>query len=670
MLQTIINNRYKIVKVLGEGGFGKTFLTEDTHLPSGRRCVIKQLKPVTENPQIYKMVQDRFQREAAILEDLGNSNNRIPNLYAYFAEQGQFYLVQEYIEGKTLTEKVHTEGVMSESAVREILKSLLYVLNFVHSRHIIHRDIKPDNIILRDADNIPVLIDFGAVRESMGTIVNSQGNPTSSIVIGTPGFMPPEQAAGRPVYSSDLYSLAITMIYLLTGRMPQELQTDPRTGEIMWHQYAMNVSPSLRMVLDKAIAYHPGDRYPTAKDMIDALQSPTVNNYVAPTEPSPQYNTPALPNPGGYSPPPTVINPGGQPPQHIQPVVTPLGSNPNWSGGSYNPQQYVSPAATTNSGWLGGGGTFNTNVPVPPEIQGWNWGAFLMSPLWSITNQVWIGLLSWVPYVGIPMPFVLGAKGNTWAWRSRQWRSIEDFKAHQRAWTKAAIILYSCLGALGVLIVALAFIGASISEQDNSDTPVATPTQVSPTPSEPSTSSSSNSSSSSTSTSGTTTGNFRPVVIGNLQTYSYDTGLFSIDVPQGWNLRDNSNANEVIIYWLDPTENGLIQVNVFNTENTPTQEELTNILKRFINKFESEPDFRMDQPVRQNDGSVRITWSYTAKSGNASGSLTANSFIKSQGDKISIDSYIVPSEQYKELLPTVNQVIASYKLNASAPLKK
>lgn len=93
-------------------------------------------------------------------------------------------------------------------------------------------------------------------------------------------------------------------------------------------------------------------------------------------------------------------------------------------------------------------------------------------------------------------------------------------------------------------------------------------------------------------------------------------------------------------------------------------------MKRFINKFESEPDFRMDQPVRQNDGSVRITWSYTAKSGNASGSLTANSFIKSQGDKISIDSYIVPSEQYKELLPTVNQIIASYKLNASAPLKK
>ncbi|MCP6757388.1 MAG: serine/threonine protein kinase [Fischerella sp. CENA71] len=671
MLQTIINNRYKIVKVLGEGGFGKTFLTEDTHLPSGRRCVIKQLKPVTENPQIHKMVQDRFQREAAILEDLGNSNNRIPNLYAYFAEQGQFYLVQEYVEGKTLTEKIHTEGVMSESAVREILKSLLYVLNFVHSKHIIHRDIKPDNIILRDADNVPVLIDFGAVRESMGTVVNSQGNPTSSIVIGTPGFMPPEQAAGRPVYSSDLYSLAITMIYLLTGRMPQELQTDPRTAEIMWHQYAMNVSPSLRTILDKAIAYHPGDRYPTAKDMIDALQSPAanpaVNNYVAPTEPSPQYNTPASPNPGGYSPPPTVINSRGQNPQHIQPVVTPVGSNPNWSGGnynSYNPQQSVSPAATTNSGFLGGGGTFNTNVPVPPEIQGWNWGAFLLSPLWSITNQVWIGLLSWVPYVNLPMPFVLGAKGNTWAWRSRQWRSIEDFKAHQRAWTKAGIIVYS---SFGVLIVLLAVIGGIASQQENSDTSQSTPTQVSPSPDE--SSSPSSSSSSSSSSSGTTT-NSQRLTIGDLKTYSYATGLFSIDIPEGWNLKDNSNANEVIIYWLDPTENALIQVNVFNTQNNPDQGELTDILKRFIQKFaEKEQDFTMEQPVRQKDGSVRITWSYTAKSGNSSISLTANSFIKSQEDKISIDSYIVPSEQYKELLPTVNQIIGSYKLNASVPLK-
>ncbi len=662
MLQTILNNRYKIVKVLAEGGFGKTFLTEDTHLPSGRRCVIKQLKPVTNNPQIYKMVQDRFRREAAILEDLGNSNNRIPNLYAYFSEQGNFYLVQEYIEGKTLTEKVHTEGVMSESSVREILKSLLYVLNFVHSRHIVHRDIKPDNIILRDSDGVPVLIDFGAVRESMGTVVNSQGNPTSSIVIGTPGFMPPEQAAGRPLYNSDLYSLALTMIFLLTGRMPQELPTDPRTAGVIWHQHAMNISPTLRTILDRAISYNPGDRYATAREMIDALQSPAAN-YVPPTAPVPQYNTPASPNQGEYhSPPPTIVNFGGHPPQNIQPGGHPSGQN---SSGNSNSPQYIPPATTANYGsdWVGGGGTFNTSIPIPPEIQGWNWGAFLMSGFWCLTNQVWIGLLSWIPYVNLVMVFILGAKGNTWAWRSRQWRSIEDFKAHQRAWAKAALIIYSSLTALTVLAI---FIAASNLPEENNSSETNQPTQ---TQQDSNSSQSSSDSPSTSSTSETETGTFQEVEIGNLQTYTYETGLFSIDIPQGWNIKDNSNSNEIIIYWLDNTENGLIQVNVFTTNNTPTQEELTNALKNFVTKFAgSESNFQTAQPVTQSDGSVRITWSYTTQIQGNSGTLTGNSFIKHQGDKISIDTYVVPDEQYKKLLPLINQIIGSYKLNASAPL--
>ena len=190
MLQMLLNNRYRIVKVIGEGGFGKTFLTQDTHLPSGRLCVIKQLKPVTDDPEIYRMIQDRFQREAIILENLGNDNNQIPKLYAYFSEQGEFYLVQEYIEGKTLTHKVYENGPLNEIFVVEILKNLLYVLNYVHGRQMIHRDVKPDNVILRDSDNVPVLIDFGAVRESMGTVANSQGNPTNSIIVGTPGYMP------------------------------------------------------------------------------------------------------------------------------------------------------------------------------------------------------------------------------------------------------------------------------------------------------------------------------------------------------------------------------------------------------------------------------------------------------------------------------------------------
>ncbi len=224
MTPTKLNNRYQVIRDIGAGGFGKTFLVEDTQMPTQRRCVAKQLKPVTTNPQIFQLLQDRFAREAAILEELGEGNTQIPRLYAYFEEDGQFYLVQEWIEGETLTHRVQNSGKLSESSVREILVSLLRVLEFVHGQRIVHRDIKPDNIILKNSDGIPVLIDFGAVKEAMGTVMNSSGNGTRSIVIGTPGFMPSEQAAGRPVYSSDLYSLGLTAIFLLTEKWPQELQ--------------------------------------------------------------------------------------------------------------------------------------------------------------------------------------------------------------------------------------------------------------------------------------------------------------------------------------------------------------------------------------------------------------------------------------------------------------
>ncbi len=106
MTPTLLNNRYRVLQTLGGGGFGNTFLAEDTYMPSGRRCVIKQLKPVTHDPQAYQMVQERFQREAAVLEDLGEGNNQIPRLYAYFTEAGQFYLLQEWIQVDTLTQKL------------------------------------------------------------------------------------------------------------------------------------------------------------------------------------------------------------------------------------------------------------------------------------------------------------------------------------------------------------------------------------------------------------------------------------------------------------------------------------------------------------------------------------------------------------------------------------
>lgn len=325
MTPTLLNNRYRILRTLGAGGFGNTFLAEDTYMPSGRRCVIKQLKPVTHDPQAYKLVQERFGREAAVLEELGDGNNQIPRLFAYFSEAGQFYLVQEYIEGDTLTHKVEKGGTLSEDEVNQILVSLLPVLDYVHSRRMIHRDIKPDNVIIRQRDGLPVLIDFGAVKEAMNTQVNVPGNQAHSMVIGTPGFMPAEQAGGRPTYTSDLYSLGLVAVFLLTGKLPQELGTDDRTGEFLWRRTAPNINPNLAMVIDRAIRFNASDRFATAREMLNALQSrdgvsEMATVAVAPggLPPAPNRSTPPMANP---SPGRTV----------------PVGNNPAISGNERKP---------------------------------------------------------------------------------------------------------------------------------------------------------------------------------------------------------------------------------------------------------------------------------------------------------------------------------------------
>ncbi len=273
MTTTLLNNRYQVIQVLAVGGFSETFLAEDTYLPSRRYCVIKQLKPIANDPNIYQKIQRRFEREAVTLELLGEGSDQIPKLYAYFCENGLFYLVQEWIQGQTLANIIKTQGSLSETAVREILLSLLSVLDYVHSKGIIHRDIKPDNIILNSSNHKPVLIDFGAVKETIISVANSPGYTTQSLVMGTPGYMPSEQFTGRAVYATDIYSLGLTAIYLLSGKHPRQLQTEPRTGEILWQYHVPGVSPQLAMIISRAIKPQAGDRYSTASQMLYALQS-------------------------------------------------------------------------------------------------------------------------------------------------------------------------------------------------------------------------------------------------------------------------------------------------------------------------------------------------------------------------------------------------------------
>lgn len=267
----IIKNRYQVIEPLASGGFGQTFLAEDIDL-FRRLCVVKQLKPINDNPQIYEQIQKLFEREAKVLQDLGRWSDQIPELYAYFTETELFYLVQEWVEGQTLSNKIRNEGLFTEEAVRRLLEELLPILTEIHHRGIIHRDIKPSNLILRKQDSKPVLIDFGAVKEIVSTVATREGYAEPSTRIGTPGFMAPEQEVCRPVSpSSDLYSLGVTVIYLLTGKSPEHLPAD-QSGQYLWRHFAPSVSNQLAAVLDKAIRFNPADRYATAQDMLDAIQ--------------------------------------------------------------------------------------------------------------------------------------------------------------------------------------------------------------------------------------------------------------------------------------------------------------------------------------------------------------------------------------------------------------
>lgn len=268
----LLAGHYEIIQPLGDGGFGEAYVAIDTHLPSNPKCVIKRFRPPEKiDARTHEIIQKRFVREAVMLESLSAATTQIPKLYAYFEEAGKFYIVQELIEGKTLTKKVLDEGVFTEEAAKKFLSDILPVIHYVHSKGVIHRDIKPNNIILRDRDTKPVLIDFGAVKEVVTTVLDPYGTPANvSIEIGTKGYAPLEQLGGMPVFASDLYSLALTTIYLLAGEHPAYM-VDPATGALQWHKYVPALNPDLVTVLDKAIQPNYRDRYANAKDMLDAL---------------------------------------------------------------------------------------------------------------------------------------------------------------------------------------------------------------------------------------------------------------------------------------------------------------------------------------------------------------------------------------------------------------
>jgi serine/threonine-protein kinase len=408
--ETRLRDRYIIMHPLGQGGFSRTYLAEDT----GRfneRVTLKELTPANQGTYALQKAEELFQREAAMLHKL--QHPQIPRFWEIFRDGKRLFLVQDYIEGKTyqslLEERMASGETFSEAEIIQLLQQLLPILSYLHSLGVIHRDISPDNIICRSSDRLPVLIDLGGVTQIPLKVATAAGSsetsfPSSSGTrLGKIGYAPDEQLRlGIAAPHSDLYALGVTALVLMTGKQPQEL-IDLETMEWNWQQH-LSLSPFLTGILNRMLATQPVERFQSADELLQQLETKSP---IAPTQ------------------------------LH------------NRMTGNHTQEANAAPVLGNNSGQ---GHLFDASFKVPKEIQGWNWGAFFLPGFWSITNQVWVGLISWADLSLITLPLtlgmtwpimavILGIKGNEWAWKSRRWNSIKEFKRHQRLWAIAGFLL-------------------------------------------------------------------------------------------------------------------------------------------------------------------------------------------------------------------------------------
>jgi serine/threonine-protein kinase len=282
MIGQTLCGRYRIIKELGQGAFGTTFVAEDIMLPGEPKpqCVVKQLTPLFSDRFSLENATRLFEEEAKVLQNLGN-HPQIPRLLAYFEENRQFYLVQELIDGHNLGEEFTpkpgaTAVVFKENDVIQLVRDILEVLIFVQEKNYIHRDIKPANIIRRNEDGKLVLIDFGAVKDKLRSqLINPQTQISPTVCVGTPGYMPLEQQDGRPDFCSDVYAVGMIGIQSLTGTWPHQF-TKTRSGEVIWRdrlQAGINYNPRFLNILDKMVRSNCDERYQLASEVIQDLDA-------------------------------------------------------------------------------------------------------------------------------------------------------------------------------------------------------------------------------------------------------------------------------------------------------------------------------------------------------------------------------------------------------------
>ena len=295
----LLKQRYRAIKPIGQGGFSRTFLARDEDKPSLPDCVIKQFYPQAQGTSTLAKAIELFNQEAMRLDELGK-HRQIPELLAYFTQDDRQYLIQEFIDGLNLAQELGQNGVYGQNQIQQLLHELLRILQFCHQKQVIHRDIKPENIIRRQ--NPPksrgqiVLVDFGASKVVTQTSLHQTGTS-----IGSPEYVAPEQIRGRAIFASDIYSLGVTCIHLLTGRSPFDLY-DINNDIWLWRDYLnATIDKDLSRIIDKMLVTIPASRYQNADEVLKDLNClPTLiaqtGNFVK------QISTPSKPIP------PTIVS--------------------------------------------------------------------------------------------------------------------------------------------------------------------------------------------------------------------------------------------------------------------------------------------------------------------------------------------------------------------------
>ncbi|MCC5647408.1 tetratricopeptide repeat protein [Nostoc sp. CHAB 5824] len=263
----LLNGHYRTLKVLNDSEKGKTYLVEDINLP-GSQFIVKQLRPPSSNAQTLTILRSLFASKLATLEKLGHKHEQIQKLIAYFEENEEFYIVQEFILGNPLTDEIIQGQPLREDQVISLLSEILELLVIVHSYGVIHRDIKPANIIRRESDKKLVLINFDTVNEAINNTVDNME------------YMPIEQVNGNLKYNSDIYALGIVAIAALLGLSANEIsnlrtQKNRLTGEIVWRNKNLKVNSKLVRIINRMVRFNYRKRYQYATEVLDDLKKST-----------------------------------------------------------------------------------------------------------------------------------------------------------------------------------------------------------------------------------------------------------------------------------------------------------------------------------------------------------------------------------------------------------